>query len=71
MIFPGMMRRCPRECVEGFGVRVREAECQWCAGIEADGCGGRAISGAGAGDRQAVFDAGGRRVHDLGDVGRW
>ena len=42
-------------------------ECQWCSrDLEADGCGGQFDPGAGAGDRQAVFDAGGGCVHDLG-----
>ena len=57
----------PGECVEGVGVWV------WEAGVsvvqrdmEADGCGGHVYPGAGAGDRQAVFDAGGGCVYDLG-----
>src|SRR4030042_1202752 len=34
--------------------------------LEIDGCGGHVHTGAGARDRQAVFDAGGRCVYDLG-----
>ena len=42
-------------------------ECQWCSGIlEVDGCGGHVYTGAGEGDRQAVFDAGGGCVYDIG-----
>src|SRR4030043_146705 len=53
--------------VEGIGVWVWEAGLsvvQW--DMEVDGCGGQLYSGAGARDRQAVFDAGGGCVYDLG-----
>ncbi len=53
--------------LEGVGVRVREAGLSVVQrGLEADGCGGHVHSGACEGDRQAVFDAGGGCVYDLG-----
>jgi len=67
MIFQGMMPGDPGECVESFGVRVREAGVPVVRGdLEADGCGGHVDSGADARDRQAVFDAGGGCIYDLG-----
>ena len=57
----------PGQCVEGVGVWVWEAGLsvvQW--DMEADGCGGHVYPGAGERDRQAVFDAGGGCVYDLG-----